>query len=235
MRSALLLLVVMGGCSSRDPGLPATGDVPWPGEHESFTAKHERFLAEGRAEKFDVICLGDSLTWGWDNHRELWRDAVTSARTAFWAIGGDATNQLLWRIDHGALDGQSPAVVVLLVGTNNSWIDDNPADIARSIHVVVQRIARHCPHSMIMLLGILPQGDNPGASSRAKFTALNRLLPMFASKHVRVLPDIGNCLLEADGTLSSSTSYDGTHLTETGYRRFAAALAPHIRAVLSRE
>lgn len=34
-------------------------------------------------------------------------------------IGGDEVQHLLWRVEHGALEGLQPRVAVLLIGTNN--------------------------------------------------------------------------------------------------------------------
>jgi lysophospholipase L1-like esterase len=233
MRLSLLVLVILlFGCNRRDPSLPTTGTVPRIGEHESFLFRHEAFLAEARAQQFDVICLGDSLTWGWDDHRELWKKEVTSQPTAFWAIGGDATNQLLWRIEHGELDGQHPKLIVLLIGTNNRWMKDDADDIAKSIDTVMHTIQQKCPTSKLLLLGILPQGYGANESSRKRFAEVNLKLPALATARGAEFHDLGSVCLEPDGSLSTAVSYDGTHLTELGYQRFAKALGPIVRELV---
>jgi len=42
-----------------------------------------------------------------------------------YGIGGDSTRQLLWRIQHGKVEGISPKAVVLMIGTNNLYGDQN--------------------------------------------------------------------------------------------------------------
>ena len=234
MRSTLLLLVglCLVGCNRRDPSLPTTGTVSFVGEHESFRTRHEEFLAEGRSKKFDVVCLGDSLTWGWDDHRELWKQEVTPKPTAFWAIGGDATNQLLWRIEHGELDGQSPQLIILLIGTNNPWVKYEVEDVAQSIDVVVQKVQAKCPASKLLLLGLFPQGYERLDKNRVLFDKVNHRLPAVATSRGVEYRNPGKALLEPDGVLSTTISYDGTHLTELGYRRFAEALGPIVRELL---
>jgi lysophospholipase L1-like esterase len=234
VRTALLLPLCLGllGCDRRDPCLPTSGAMPQVGEHESFLARHESFLAEGRSRTFDVICLGDSLTWGWDDYRRLWKEQVTPQTTAFWAIGGDATNQLLWRIEHGELDSQHPKLVILLIGTNNTLVKNDAEDMAQSIDVILQAIKTRCPAARILLLGLLPQGYRKNDSNRRLFEQVNLRLPAIANVRGAFFRNPGQHLLEADDSLSTTISYDGTHLTEAGYRRLAEALGPIVRELL---
>ena len=229
MKITILLALCVGvlGCNR-----PTTGRVAAIGKQGVFPSRHEQFLAEGRSQKFEVVCLGDSLTWGWDDYRELWMEKVTSKPTAFWAIGGDATNQLLWRIEHSELDGQSPKLVVLLIGTNNPWVNNDADDIAQSIDVVIQKVQAKCPTSKILLLGLFPQGYEKNHKNRLMFQHVNLRLPSVATANGVVYRDVGQVLLEPDGSLSTTISYDGTHLAEAGYRRFAEALGPIVRELL---
>jgi lysophospholipase L1-like esterase len=210
---------------------PTSGNVPWPSDHPVWQARHAEFVAAGR-DGFDVICLGDSLTWGWDDHRDLWAGRVTPHRTGFFAIGGETTNGLLWRIDDGELSGPPPKLVVLLVGTNNRWVKDDPADIAGGIAAVVGRIRERQPSANVLVLGILPQGWTAEASSRRVFAAVNERLRGLDDGRRVFVRDVGGCLLEADGSFSTATSSDGTHLTRAGYERLADALRPLVRQLL---
>jgi lysophospholipase L1-like esterase len=229
MRIALLLVLCVGvlGCNR-----PTTGRIAAIGKQGVFLTRHEQFLAEGRSQKFDIICLGDSLTWGWDDYRELWKEQVTSKPTAFWAIDGDATNQLLWRIENGELEGQSPKLIVLLIGTNNPWVKNDANDMAQSIDVIVQKVQAKCPTSKLLLLGLLPQGYGKNDKNRLMFDQVNQRLPAVATARGIVYRDVGHAFLEPDGSLSPTISYDETHLTKLGYRRFAAALGPIMRELL---
>lgn len=207
---------------------PTTGGEPWPGDEPVWHTRHAEFIADSQNGGYDVVCLGDSLTWGWDDHRDVWAERVTRRRTTFHAIGGETTNGLLWRIDHGELDGLDPKLVVLLIGSNNRWVKDDPDDIAGGVAAVVGRLRERLPRANVLLLGLLPQGWTADASSRPVFAEVNRRLAAFDSGPVSVR-DVGGCLLEPDGRLSQATSTDGTHLSRGGYERLADALGPLVR------
>ena len=76
-------------------------------------------------------------------------------RAARFGIGGDSTQHLLWRLDHGEIDGIHPKVVVLLIGTNN-LVSHTPAEIAEGITAVVAKLREKLPASRILLLGLFP-------------------------------------------------------------------------------
>ena len=214
------------------PAGPSNGRVPFAYEADIWRTRHAEFVAAKRAGDFDVICLGDSLTWGWDDHRDLWAARVTARPTAFFAIGGETTNGLLWRVDHGELDGPPPKLVTILIGTNNRWVKDDAEDIAGGIMAVVARVRERVPTAKVLLLGVLPQDRWPRGSGRRVFAAVNKLLLPLDDGRAVFVRDIGGCLLEPDGELAVETSEDGTHLTRAGYERLAAALGPEVRSLL---
>jgi lysophospholipase L1-like esterase len=210
------------------PAGPESGGVPWPADDPAWRRRHAEFVADSQTGGYDVLCLGDSLTWGWDDHRDVWAERVTPRRTAFHAVGGETTNGLLWRIEHGELDGLDPKLVVLLIGTNNRWVKDDPADIAGGVAAVLGRLRERLPRAKVLVLGLLPQGRNASDSSRRVFAEVNRQLVAFDGGPVSVR-DVGGCLLEPDGRLTAEVSHDGTHLTRHGYERLADALGPLVR------
>jgi lysophospholipase L1-like esterase len=67
-------------------------------------------------------------------------------------------------------------------------------------------------------MGVLPRGHQPDAHWRPKIKALNQLLPgkLKGMTNVTFL-DIGEKMLEPDGTLSKEIMPDGTHPGEKGY------------------
>jgi lysophospholipase L1-like esterase len=210
---------------------PTSGRVPVPGEVPNWMARHAKFVAQSREGKAEVVCLGDSITWGWDDHRDVWTERVTPRPTECYAIGGDTTGHLLWRLDDGELTGPPPKLVVLMIGTNNLWVNRDPADIADSIGDVVGRVRRNAASAKVLLLGIPPQGHAADSPNRRSFADVNRLLPKFADETVTVA-DVSGAVLEPDGRLSEATSTDGTHFTRRGYERLADAIGPTVRSLL---
>ncbi len=65
-------------------------------------------------------------------------------------VGGDRTEHLLWRLENGELEGVSPRVVVLLVGTNNHG--DSARDIAEGIGAICALIREKQPQAYLVVL-----------------------------------------------------------------------------------
>ena len=65
--------------------------------------------------------MGDSITDFWRNRgSNVWNKYYAPRHAANFGISGDRTQHVLWRMDHGELDGIHPKVVVLMIGTNNT-------------------------------------------------------------------------------------------------------------------
>jgi beta-glucosidase len=213
---------------NRTPG-PTSGRTPWPSDDPVWRTRHATYTAAARTDRLDVIGLGDSIMRAWEDVPEVWAERVTARLSAFFGIGLETTCGLLWRLDDGELSGASPKLVIVLIGTNNRWVNDDPADIADGIAAVVRRVTDQMPAAKVLVLGLLPQGWKATATSRRVFADVNRrLLPLDDGRRVFVR-DVGRCLLESDGSLTTDISPDGTHLTPAGYVRFADALRPLVR------
>src|SRR5213592_2220653 len=125
-KNALRLLAPLIGCwCLMGTGLaflvqaqaPATvTPVPRPG---SWMQMHERFLDQAKKGNIDLLFLGDSITQGWHDNA-VWKRFYGPRNAANFGIGGDRTEHVLWRLQHGEVDGIHPRVVVLMIGTNNS-------------------------------------------------------------------------------------------------------------------
>ena len=67
-----------------------------------------------------VIFVGDSITQGWEGSGEaVWDSAFNRHGALNLGIGGDRTEHVLWRLEHGHLDGIEPQLAVVMIGTNN--------------------------------------------------------------------------------------------------------------------
>jgi len=105
-----------------------TAIVPVPSSYPTTTnwiSRHESYMAEAKKGGVGLLFLGDSITDGWrwgQGHGGLniWPKYYASRHAANFGIGGDRTEHVLWRLEHGELDGIKPKVIVLLIGTNNT-------------------------------------------------------------------------------------------------------------------
>lgn len=197
--------------------------------------QHEANVALVRKGGVDLLFVGDSLTkcWSREGH-DVWEACFAPLHAANIGISGDCTQHVLWRLQNGELENIRPKVVVLLIGTNNISAGDSPADIAQAVGAIVQEIRQHVPGARILLLGVLPRRELANHPDREIVGSVNRLLSRLQDgNHVTYL-DIGDKLLQADGTFPKEVTKDFTHLTPKGYEIFAGAIQPTVEALLGK-
>lgn len=200
---------------------------------------HVQLLAKAKQGRVDVYFAGDSITrrWGATDYPEFlaqWRRTFHGWNAGNFAWGGDATQNMLWRLHHGELHGVNPKVVVLLAGTNNlgpdAMDDARVADVTRGITAVVAEIRERAPLAKIVLMGILPRNDIPGV-----MPAINRINDNIAriadGETVRYL-NINDRLADAEGNLIDGMTVDRLHLGLKGYQVWAEALKPVLTELL---
>ncbi len=96
---------------------------PWE-PVERNVARHQKFLNETKSmgSSIKLIFYGDSITEGWEwASQSIWNQHYGSMHAVNYGIGGDITQHVIWRINNGEVDGLTPKVVVLMIGTNNLY------------------------------------------------------------------------------------------------------------------
>lgn len=180
--------------------------------------------------KIDVVFAGDSITARW-RASENWKKHWGGYHAVNMGIGGDRTQNLLWRLQNGDLDGYQAKLFVVMIGTNNLWAhDSNPADTAAGVKAVLELIQQKQPQAKILLMSLLPVGeqDNPGRERRA---ATNQIISKFAGGNIEYV-DVWDRFLEADGTISKEVMRDFLHLTPKGYDIWAEAIRDRVAAIV---
>ena len=182
----------------------------------------------------DLAFIGDSITrrWRGEGNKEVWNKYWGSYWAVNMGIGGDRTQNVLWRLKNGQLDGYQARVFVVMIGTNNCWGEKTVAeDVAAGVKSIVDLIQTKQPKSKILLLSIFPVGEkpNPGRQSR---DAVNKLISKFRSKSVEYL-DISAKFLEPDGTISKDVMPDQLHLAPKGYEIWSEAIKDKVKALLA--
>jgi lysophospholipase L1-like esterase len=184
---------------------------------------HEKILERGKGGPIDILFLGDSITQGWTN-KEAWERYYAPRNAANFGIGGDRTQHVLWRLNHGEIEGISPKLVVLMIGTNN-MNTNTPEEIAEGIKLIIDTLRAKLPDSKILLLGVLPRGQKP-APVRDRIKDLNERIAMFDDGKMVKFLDIGHVFLSPDGTISRALMPDFLHLSDAGYQLWAEAMEP---------
>src|SRR5262245_11297894 len=145
LTTACALALLAGGTRSEDPKKEHSAIKPAMKDK----ARHDAFVEIAKKGKVDVLFLGDSITdaWGGEGHNAKAAGAATfekeflPLKAANFGIGGDRTQHVLWRLQNGELEGISPKVVMLMIGTNNSNGKDNTAEeIAEGVTAIVKEV-----------------------------------------------------------------------------------------------
>jgi lysophospholipase L1-like esterase len=237
--AAFAVLTVTGTFAQKtNEAVQNTAIIPVPRD-ATWVVRHEGFVQEAKQGGRDILFLGDSITDFWRNRgSNVWNRYYAPRHAANFGISADRTQHVLWRMDHGELDGIRPRAVVLLIGTNNTGKEKEPGKIRNTVpetiagvQAVVKELRAKQPDSKILLLGIFPRGtlDDP---QRAQVALINTVLAKLDDGKMVKFLDIGPKFLEADGTLSTNIMPDLLHPSERGYQIWADAMEPALDEML---
>lgn len=211
---------------------PAVTPVPRPDDW--WTQRHAAILERVKQGNVDLIMVGDSITHGWEGVNEIWAKYYAPRNAVNMGYSGDRTEQVLWRFDNGEIDGISPKLAVIMIGTNNSNGDDYTAEqIAEGIIAIIDKLQVKLPQMKILVLGIFPRAEKP-CPQREKNAKASELAAKYiadqtakGNKDLSYL-DIGPKFLAADGTLPADIMPDFLHPNAKGYQIWAEAIEPKI-------
>jgi len=210
-----------------------TAIVPAPFQEE----RHLGFVEEARRGGIECLLMGDSITDWWRRAGlAVYEANFGGLDCANFGIAGDRTQGVLWRMQNGELDGYSPKLMMLMIGTNNlsgrSSSPNTPAEIAMGVATIVSTFRIRFPDAKVLLLGVFPRGAEASNPYRASIREINTLIAALDDgEHVRFM-DIGDRFLEPDGSISVDVMADGLHPTTRGYEIWAEAVMPTFRQML---
>jgi lysophospholipase L1-like esterase len=238
--------------------LPPTATIVTPSTAESrleepaWAQRHDAKLRDPQRKNVNLLFIGDSITQNyeradsrpWFNYRPVWDQYFANLRAFNLGFSGDTTGNLLWRIQNGELEGLSPSVTVLLIGTNNTTTrhkDWSAAQDASAIVSIIDYVHQRMPMTHIVLVGILPSGQSAWKDSMT--TQINGLLQLryMGQKPSYVTYVDLTSIFMRDGKINDdlfveprSTPPQGAiHPTAAGQAVMAAALEPIILKWLS--
>ena len=204
---------------------------------------HEQLVAKAKQAGIDVYFEGDSITrrWGATDCPELlanWKQNFFGWNAADFGWGADRTQNILWRLENGELEGVNPKVVVLLAGTNNVGAaarreaSETVAEVTCGLEAIVKSIQAKAPAATIILMGIFPRNDN--LALLPVIAGVNDNLAKLADgKQLRFL-NINDKFAGPDGKLFDGMMnvQDKLHLNVKAYQVWAEALKPLLTELL---
>lgn len=217
--------------------VPVTQDRSWP--QYDWQKRHELTSAAVKRAKPQILFIGDSITHFFGGEQfdkyalrgpQTWGEFYAPRNPGNLGFGWDKTENVLWRLQHGAVDGISPKLVVMMIGTNNSGNCSAP-DIADGIKAIVLELEKHLPQSKILLLGIFPRGEKPNPA-REKIAEINQIIAKLDGAHHVTFLDIGAKFLTPEGLITKDIMPDFLHPNEKGYRIWAEAIEPTVKSLM---
>ena len=201
--------------------------------HSWWTLRNDAVNERVKQGNVDLLLIGDSITHGWEGEgKEYWDKYYEPRNAVNMGFGGDRTQHVLWRLDHGHLEGISPKLAVLMIGTNNSNGNDNTAEeIGDGIIAICRKLQTKCPETKILILAIFPRGPEP-SEQREKNAKASLLASKIADGKMIHYLDINDKFLTKDGFLSMKIMPDYLHPNEEGYKIWAEAIEPKVAELM---
>lgn len=200
-------------------------------------AEKQRLVEAGGSQ---VVFIGDSITHFWESTGRVYWERFFAGepyKALNLGMGGDRTEHVLWRIDHGELDGYEAKVVVLMIGTNNTGqFTEEKEPVGNTvigIRTVLDRIRAKQPKAKIVLCAIFPRGHDATDDNRRRNNMVNSRVRHFADGKNIFWCDFNDQFLKADGTLPTEMFPDGLHPNYAGYKIWAKAVLPYIQSAVN--
>ncbi len=229
----------------RRPGQEANKHLPhlWPVVPsagyfggDSWLKLHEALVktVQANAGAVDVLLVGDSITIQWG---ESWQKHFPNLKAVNIGIGGDKTQNVLWRLEHGGVEGLQPKSIVLMIGNNNMFfIPETGIDAAaQGVAMCAKNLREKFKEAKIVVAKILP-AHAPDHRFYQDIKATNEAfdkLKLDSDPQLQVL-DLTQDFVNDDGTLKKELyTPDNIHLLPAGYAVYAARLKPVLEAMLA--
>ncbi|MCO6455174.1 MAG: GDSL family lipase [Pirellulaceae bacterium] len=231
---AALLLFNLPSLTAEEPAAEHDAIKPVPRDG-NWMKRHEAMNARVKQGNVDLVFIGDSITQGWEGAgKEVWAKFYGERNAVNLGIGGDRTQHVLWRLANGNLEGISPKLAVVMIGTNNSG-NNTPQQIADGIKAIVGKLRTATPDTRILLLAVFPRGATKDDARRQVNEQTNQIVSkLHDGQHVFYL-DIGPRFLQDDGTLSRDIMPDLLHLNKQSYTIWAEAIEPMVGRLMKDE
>ena len=216
------------------PSVPSAGHFggdSWLKLHEA----HVKTVQENKG-RVDVLLVGDSITIQWG---DAWKQHFPNLKAVNIGIGGDKTQNVLWRLDHGGVEGLEPRAIVLMIGNNNMFFtpETGVEAAAAGIRMCIRNLREKFPAATIIVAKILPaHGPGNRFYEDIKLTnaALDGLLGTAEDAKLVTL-DMWGDFTNADGSLRKELfTADSIHLSPAGYAAYAKRLKPLLDAAIER-
>lgn len=214
---------------------PAVQNPDFP--HPWWLARHQQKLEEAEKQhaSVNVVFIGDSITQAWETDGKAAWDRYLSQYGAFnLGFNGDRTENVIWRLEQGALSNLIPKLYVLLIGTNNTGHrQDPPEATAKGVKHIVELLRKHCPPARVLLLGLLPRGRYHTDPMRTLNQSVNARIQTLCDEEHIFWENLDSLFLAGDEEeIHPEQMPDYLHLAGREYEKLARFLAEKIKRLI---
>jgi lysophospholipase L1-like esterase len=197
----------------------------------NWMAWHQAMNARAKQGHVDLIYVGDSIVQLYEKQgKDTWDRYYAPRNAVNLGISWDRTEHVLWRLDHGNIDGISPKLAIVMIGQNNGP-HNTVEEIGAGVTAVVQKIRAKLPTTKILLLAIFPRREKP-TEEREVLAKASRIAAKLADNHTIFYMDINKIFLRPDGSIPAQLMPDFQHPSAKGYRRWAEAIEPPVAELM---
>jgi len=203
---------------------------------------HDQFIERAKAGQIDVVFFGSTPTemWLWPDHgRSVWDQAFGTLKPASFGSAGTHFEGLLWRMQHGELDGYKAKLVVVqaedgpfagldgrapwMGGTGVSEI--GLKDYVSKYATILAEIRARQPQARILLFSVFPRYKED-----AEPAVLNAGLAALANNETVFFIDMTKRFFLPDGSFDTRMWSGGMH--ERSFEVWAEELQPWLDRVV---
>jgi len=233
----LMVLTALIGLMSLAQAAPKT-TVPersnawWMDRHEAKLLE-----VEARKHEIDLVLIGDSITHFMNDRAPgIIQQTFPGVQHLNLGFSADKTENVLWRLQHGEIDGLSPKLTMIMIGTNNTGHRQDPAEVTvQGIKQIVDEVCRRMPRTKVLLVSVFPRGATPDDALRKLNEQINQQLPALADNHTVFHLNINEQFLDANGGLAKSIMPDLLHPNAAGYKIWMDAVKPTAEKILAEQ
>jgi lysophospholipase L1-like esterase len=210
-----------------------TAVVPVSKPDNGWQNRHKAMNERVKQGNVDLLMVGDSITHFWETSgKDLWNKYYKDRNAVNLGIGGDMTQHVLWRLQNGNIDGISPKLAVLMIGTNNANAGNKPEDIAAGVKAIVDLLRAKLPQTKVLVLAIFPRGADDNDRKRQTNMKANEEIAKLADDKMVFFLDINDKFLDSERKLARNVMPDLLHPNAKGYEIWAEAMEPTVAKLM---
>lgn len=211
---------------------PSLKSEPQNRDNYDWQQRHQQVIERHKTYKPAYVFIGDSITHWWGGEpvtkiktigNDSWNRIFANHKVSNLGFGFDYIDNAHYRVSHGEIDGISPRVVLINIGTNNiGHRGDNAETCATNMAELIKVIQTKLPQAKILLIGIYPRRELKFA---ATIKQTNLLYAKLADQKNIVFINPGEKLLSKDKqTADPRYMRDLVHLNPRGYAMIADSI-----------